>query len=208
MSGEFGFFSLGIFKNLFYNHSELPWHDVISSYLHVFYHLDRCCRFWEAFGVCMYIFSFDFCLLFHIPSVSDIIRLLSVLATTETETYCGSISPHLWSFCTSPPRWSQVCLYWYDIPASSIISGTSSTHSTLIPLEAAAPLLTLSLLPSNQCNYQPRCVFVVHGPSLHHAEQVREGVEGEREGAWMGESKQGRYIPELTNYYMWVIKRH
>lgn len=69
-------------------------------------------------------------------------------------------------------------------------------------------LRALSLLPSKQCNYQPRCVFAVRDSSLHHAGQAGVGEQSARERAWMGEPEQGRYIPELTNYCMWVIKKH
>lgn len=46
-------------------------------------------------------------------------------------------------------------------------------------------------------------MFVVYEPSLHNAEQVGAGVE-RKEHEWesQGDSKQGRYIPEPTNYYM------
>lgn len=62
---------------------------------------------------------------------------------------------------------------------------------TLIPL--VAPLLTLSLRPSNHGNYQPQCVLAVHEPGLHHAEGVGErGREGRGESARKGKEDEWR----------------
>lgn len=87
--------------------------------------------------------------------------------------------------------WTQVCQYWYDNPASSSTSTSSMTYSH--SSGSCTPRLTLSLPFSNQCNYQPWCVFVAHGPALHHAEPVRAGVEGEIMNGRREESDQGRY---------------
>lgn len=102
--------------------------------------------------------------------------------------------------------WSQVCLHCFDIPVSST---SSSRVIALIPLEAAllcelchyyhlSSIIT-SLDVCLRCTIQA-CIMLSKPEWVSRARA--------RERAWMGEPEQGRYIPELTNYCMWVIKKH
>lgn len=155
----------------------------------MFYVLGICFVSWRTF-YCR--FAQTSLIWLFLPHISHIIRLFSVLAATETETYGKFISPHRWCFlhlwnalhCI--PGWSHVCASWYDIPASSSISGRLLLYGEYIHSSVSCtPLLTLSLLPSNQCNYQPVCVCVCGAWAKPASCRVsRSGYEG-REGRSM-----------------------
>lgn len=137
----------------------------------------------------------------HVTSSHPLVEmgLLSVFPLTETDASGRLIPP-----VSDPSATSS--RYWSDFPARSSPSSTDFTHSS----GSCTPLLTLSLLPSTQCNYHTPCVFAAHRPSLEHGEQVRAGVEEGKTNEWerREQSAQESYGQACANYCMQVIKRH
>lgn len=94
--------------------------------------------------------SLDFCLLTYIPAA----------------TYGSSIPSYLW--------FKGAASILIDHRSAALLWHTSDQQQRRRRLlhndyahsfGSCPPLLALSLLPSNEHNYQPRCVFVVHAPS-------------------------------------------